>query len=219
MKTTATNLLLGGILAASLIVSGCSSSGYSKGDSASKGMDKTGSEIEAIVQQTDMTLGSLSNLVFAPAPDLVPQFKKFSSDTKKLSSLNKSVEDKAAEMKERAKAYFASWDQGMTNISNPDLRKKSEERRADVSNSFDELAQSLKKSKEAFTPFLSDLKDVEQMLSLDLTQGGIKSVESVAKSAIAHGTDLKEALTDAAGDVKTLAAKMSSSGPAPSSAK
>lgn len=215
MKTITKGFLCGTVVAAALIVNGCSSTGYSKGGDASKGLDKTGSEVESIVTQTDLTLTSLSNLVYKPAPDLVPQYKAFAGATKKLASLSDSVDKKATEMKERANAYFAEWDKGMTNIANPDLRKASEARRAEVSNAFDAVAESLRKSKDAFDPFLSDLQDIQQVLNLDLTQGGIKSVEKTAKSAIAHGEDLRAALTDAADDIRSLASKMSSQGPAP----
>jgi hypothetical protein len=215
MKTITKGLLCGSVLAAAVIISGCSSAGYAKGGDASKGMDKTGAEVESIVEQTELTLTSLSNLVYNPAPDLVPQYKEFAGATKKLGSLSESVDKKAGEMKERADAYFAEWDQGMTNITNADLRETSESRRAEVSGAFDEVAESLGKSKDAFDPFLSDLKDIQQVLELDLTQGGINAIQKTAKSAIAHGEDLRAALTDAAGDINDLAAKMSSQGPAP----
>lgn len=215
MKTITTSLLCGAVLSAALIISGCSSTGYSKGGDAAKGMDKTSTEVDAIVNQTTMTLTSLSNLVYSPAPDLVPQYKTFASATKKLMSLSDSLDKQASDMKQRADAYFAEWDKGMTNITNPSLRKASEERRANVSSAFDEAAGSLKKSKDAFDPFVSDLKDIQQVLSLDLTQGGIKSVQKTASSAIAHGQDLRAALTEAAKDIRSLASKMSSQGPSP----
>jgi hypothetical protein len=52
-------------------------------------------------------------------------------------------------------------------------------------------------------------------LELDLTQDGINAIQKIAKSAIAHGEDLRAALTDAGGDIRELASKMSSQGPAP----
>ena len=131
MKTITTGLLCGAILAVGILLNGCSSASYSKGGDASKGMDKTGNEVEAIVSQTELTLTSLSNIVFNPAPNLVPQYKSFASNTKKLESLSDSVDKKAAEMKDRATAYFSEWDKGMTNITNPDLRQTSESRRAE----------------------------------------------------------------------------------------
>jgi dGTP triphosphohydrolase len=215
MKTITKGLLCTSLVSVAVIISGCSSSGYSKGGSASKGMDKTGSQVEAVVTQTELTLTSLSNLVYNPAPDLVPQYKAFAGATKKLNSLSDNVDKQATQMKERADAYFAEWDAGMTNITNPDLRKTSESRRSEVSSAFDDVAESLGKSKDAFNPFLSDLKDIQQVLELDLTQGGIKSIQKTAKSAIAHGEDLRAALTEASGDIRDLAAKMSSQGPAP----
>jgi chromosome segregation ATPase len=215
MKTISKALLLGGCCAIALVITGCSSTGYSKGGDTSKGMEKTSTEVEAIVTQTDLTLTSLSNLVHHPAPDLVPQYKEFQAATKKLSALSDSVDEKAAEMKERADAYFADWDKGMTNITNPELRKTSEQRRTEVSSAFEEVAQSLKKSKSAFDPFLSDLKDIQQVLNLDLTQGGLKSISQTTKSALAHGADLRTALSEAAQDIRDLAVKMSSKGPAP----
>ena len=215
MKTNTKGLLCGSLLAAALVIVGCKTSGYTKGGSASKGMDKAGAEVEAIVTQTELTLTSLSNLVYNPAADLVPQYKAFAGATKKLGSLSDSVDKKAQEMRERAEAYFAEWDTGMTNISNPDLRETSEARRAEVSGAFDEVAESLGKSKEAFDPFLSNLKDIQQVLELDLTLGGIESIQKIATTAIAHGEDLRAALTDAAGDIRDLSAAMSSQGPAP----
>ena len=145
----------------------------------------------------------------------MPQYKAFAGATKKLNSLSDSVDKQGAVMRERADAYFSEWDAGMTNITNADLRKTSEDRRAEVSSAFDEVADSLGKSKDAFDPFLSDLRDIQQVLELDLTQGGINAIQKTAKSAIAHGEDLRAALTDASDDIRELAAKMSSEGPAP----
>lgn len=217
MKLTSKALICGSALAALavIITTGCASSGYSKGGNTAKGMDKTGMEVEAIVTQTDLTLSTLSNLVYSPATDLVPQYKAFAGATKKLTALSENVDKQASQMRDLADVYFAEWDAGTTNISNPDLRQTSEARRSEVSSAFDEAAESLKKSKAAFDPFLSDLTDIQQVLSLDLTQGGIQSIQSTAKSAIAHGEDLHAALTEAAGDIRELAAKMSAQGPAP----
>ena len=184
MKVITKGLACGCVLASALIISGCSSTGYSKGGNTAKGMSKTGAEVDAIVSQTELTLTSLSNLVYNPAPDLVPQYKSFEKATKKLSSLSKSVDDKALQMKERADAYFAEWDKGMTNISNADLRKTSEERRAVVSGAFEDVASSLKKSKEAFDPLLADLTDIQKVLSLDLTQGGLQAVRSSSRGSV-----------------------------------
>ena len=203
---------------AAVAISGCaSSSGYSKGGDAAKGMDKAAAEVQAIVQQTSLTLGSLSNLVNHPAPNLVPQYKEFTSATKKLTSLSESVDKKAADMRERGDAYFAEWNKGATNITNADLRKISEDRRNEVASAFAEVADSLKRSKDAFDPFLSNLRDIQQVLNLDLTQGGLRSIQSVAKTASENGQKLKGALTEAAEDIESLAGKMSSSGPAPKS--
>jgi hypothetical protein len=52
------------------------------------------------------------------------------------------------------------------------------------------------------------------VLNLDLTQGGIKSIEKVTKTAIEHGEDLRAALAQAAKDIQALATKMSAQGPA-----
>jgi hypothetical protein len=213
MKPIVNGILCATLLASAIIVSGCASSGYSKASDTSKGMDKAGNEVEAIVAQTQLTLTSLSNLVNHPAPDLVPQYKAFSSNTKKLASMSKSVDAKAADMKKRAAAYFKEWDKGMTNISNPELRATSESRRADVSSSFNQVASSLQRAKAAFDPFLLDLKDIQQVLDLDLTQGGIASIQKVAAEGIEHGEELRASLSDAAKQIQALAAKMSAQGP------
>lgn len=213
MKTMLKGFVCASAVLAAVMISGCASSGQSKASSTTKGLEAAATEVEEITTQTAVTLAALSNLVYHPAPDLRSQYKEFDSATKKLGSLSHSVDKKSDQVKARAAAYFEEWDRGATEISNEDLRAISERRRTDVSGSFDETVESLKKSKGAFDPFLSDLKDIQQVLSLDLTQGGIKSVLNIAEDATIHGVTLEESLAESAEHIRKLASKMSSAGP------
>jgi hypothetical protein len=215
MKTAVSGVIFGTVLTAAILVSGCASTG-SKASSTTRDMDQAANEVNAIVAQTDRTLTSLSNLVLHPAPNLVPQHREFTKDTQRLASLSARLDATAAQMEGRAEQYFKEWDEGTAKISNEQLRATSEERRADVSSAFDAVASSLQKSRAAFDPFLADLKDIRQVLNLDLTQGGIRSVQGVAMKAMAHGEELREELSAVAQNITRLSAKMAPQGPSES---
>ncbi len=191
-------------LIAVLAVGGCATGGSKSGASASSGMAKAGEGVEALATQTDVTMAALNDLVMNPG-NLSAQFKTYDSAVKKLTSqFNKAV-DQTTTMKTKAQAYFDQWQSSSTNIVNEDIRKINTERLEKVKNAFNEVEESLKTVKQDFNPFLSDLTDVRQALSLDLTPGGVKALSGVAEKAMPKGRKLKESLTEAAGDAKALA--------------
>jgi ABC-type transporter Mla subunit MlaD len=204
MKPTIPQLISGTILVTALALTGCATGGSKSGASTSSGMAKAGQGVEALATQTDVTMAALNDITMNPG-NLSAQFKTYDSAVKKLTSqFNKAVEQTAS-MKEKAQAYFGEWQTSSTNIVNEDIRKINTERLEKVKNAFKEVDESLKKVKEDFNPFLSDLNDVRQALSLDLTPDGVKALSGIAEKAMPKGQKLKESLTDAASDVKALA--------------
>ena len=79
--------------------------------------------------------------------------------------------------------YFAEWQKTITGIANESLRKKAQKRLDSVRGSYDKIAVSLKESGEKFQPFLSDLADIQKILSTDITAGGVKAVRGTVSSA------------------------------------
>jgi len=152
-------------------------------------------------------MSALNDLVLNPG-DQKAQFKKYDSAVKKLSSDYQKAVDRTTAMREKARAYFEQWQASSTNIVNEDIRKINEKRFEEVKEAFQDVDSSLKHVKEAYSPFLSDLNDIRQALSVDLTPGGVKAMAGIAEKAMPKGKNLKDALSQAAKDVKALGAKL-----------
>lgn len=204
MRTKIRQLITGAALIAAMAVAGCATGGSKSGASASSGMAKAGQGVEALATQTDVTMAALNDITMNPG-NLSAQYKTYDSAVKKLNSQFDKAVEQTAKMKEKAQAYFSEWQNSSTNIVNEDIRKVNTQRLEKVKAAFKEVDDSLKKVKEDFDPFRSDLNDIRQALSLDLTPGGVKSLSGIAEKAMPKGRKLKESLTEAAADVKALA--------------
>jgi predicted nucleic acid-binding Zn-ribbon protein len=213
MKMTIPVLFTGAILIASLALTGCASSGGSKaGASTSTGMTKAGEGVEALAAQTDVTMAALNDLVLNPG-DLPAQFKTYDKAVKKLSSEFQKAVDQTENMRKKADSYFQQWQADSASIANEEIRKLNTDRLEEVKKAFTEVDESLKQVKADYSPFLSDLNDIRQALSLDLTSGGVKALSGIAEKAMPKGKKLKDSLMQAAADAKHLGTKLASAVP------
>jgi hypothetical protein len=84
-------------------------------------------------------------------------------------------------MKTEGDAYFASWKQSLQQITDPDLRKKSEDRMAETRKHFDGVLASVTDARAAYDPFLKSLKDQWTYLGHDLNASGLASLKPDAE--------------------------------------
>jgi hypothetical protein len=86
-------------------------------------------------------------------------------------------------MKSRGAEYFSSWDTSIVQISSPELRQASIERRSKVMKDHDELNVSLSDIGSQLQPFMNNLRDVEAFLGTDLSPANVdKASEMIQKS-------------------------------------
>lgn len=189
---------------------GCATSGYEKSEKTSNSLQKAASEIQEGKEQVDAVLVALTDLVQNPAEDLRPQYKTFSKAYAKLVSISDTVDAKAKDMSASGQRYTTQWDTELAEIQNEDIHTRSEARRVAVSASLEKVKRQYQQTKTDFAPFMSDLKDVEKALSLDLTQAGLGTVRKVAKTTNSHGVDLQKSLDTLIWDMRELGVKMSS---------
>jgi len=203
------------ITAIAALLAGCASSGYEKGEKTASNLESAASEIELGKAQVQTALDALNDLMQKPSEDLRPQYKAFSSDVSKVVATGKRVNSKAEKMSAAGQAYADQWDEQMATISNPDIRARSEARKATVLASLAQVQAQYQQTKASYTPFISDMQDIDKALSLDLTPAGVDSLKSVAAQANSHGVDLIKALDSLTTDFRDLGAKMSPLTPKP----
>jgi hypothetical protein len=197
-------------LAAAILLTGCASSGYDKGNKAAANIQAAADLIAALPGQVDTTLTSLNDMIEKPQADLRPQYKQFSANMSKVESTGKSIAGARKSMAEKQKEFFAKWDEQMAQIKNEDIKARSQSRKDEVNKNMLAIKTSYAEAEMAFKPFMNDLKDVEKFLSVDLTTAGVAAIKDTAAKATQHAVPLKASAAKLAEDFKALGVSMSS---------
>lgn len=134
-------------------------------------------------EQLKTTLGALTTLTTQTKGDLRPAFDAFSAEVPKTEAAAAWTRARTTWMAGDGQRYFENWQQTIDAISNESLRKNAQKRLTVVKKSYAKVEASLKSAGEKFQPFLSDLTDIQKLLSQDVTAGGIKAVRDTVRDA------------------------------------
>ena len=151
-----------------------------------EGTVKAIGESRAQLQKTVATYNSITEMT---AKDLKGAYKDLGKD---IAESEKKVADgrpKVDEMNTAAEGYFAAWKASASAISDPDLRKRSEERLADAQARFGKIAVAGKDARLSFDVLMIDIKDQSKFLGLDLNASAIATLKpNAAKFNASAGT-------------------------------
>ena len=139
-----------------------------------EGTVKAVGESKAQLQKTVATYNSITEMT---ATDLKSAYKDLNKD---IAESDKKVADgrpKVDEMNTAAEGYFAAWKASAEAISDPDLRKRSEERLADARARFDKIALAGKDTRQGFDTLMTDIKDQSKFLGPDLNASAIATLK------------------------------------------
>jgi type IV secretory pathway TrbL component len=127
--------------------------------------------------QLQKTLTTYNSITEMTAKDLKTAYKDLNKD---VADSEKKVADgrpKVDEMNTAAEGYFAAWKASAEAISDPALRKRSEERLADARARFDKIAVAGKDARQSFDDLMKDVKDQSAFLGHDLNASAIASLK------------------------------------------
>lgn len=91
------------------------------------------------------------------------------------------VRKKLDEMKIEADAYFAGWSESLQEFDSENLRKRSESRMAETRSHFEKVLAAAGEARDAYEPFMTNLKDQWLYLGHDLNAEGIASLKPDAE--------------------------------------
>jgi len=131
-------------------------------------------ESRAQLQKTVATYNSITEMT---AKDLKSAYKDLGKD---VVDSEKKVADgrpKVDEMNTEAASYFAAWKASAAAISDPGLRKRSEERLTNAQLRFDKVAIAGKDTRHSFDTLMTDVKDQSTFLGHDLNASAIASLK------------------------------------------
>lgn len=142
-----------------------------------KTVENTMKTIDAARQQLDKTVAGYNSIMDQTAKDTKQAYKDLGKDITE--SEKKVAETKAVVdvMNAEADRHFAAWKESQASITDPALRKKSEDRLVDAQTRYQKIAGAGKDARQTFDTLMTDLKNQSAYLGNDLNPGAITSLK------------------------------------------
>lgn len=200
------------LLASSLFLGACSTTGNERSEKTSASISDVEQDISKVLQQINTTNTSLKSLTQSNPSDPKKSFKKYSDNVSKMGKSGEQLLEHTEKMRAQGKEYFEEWRTEGNNYTNPQIQSLSEQRRADLNTAFAEISNSSVGVKGALKAYMTDIEEINKYLSNDLTPAGIESISPVAASAIAAGESLKNSVMPVSQSLANAKAALSQAG-------
>ena len=152
---------------------------------------KTSDDVDKYVAQLDKTEQALASLTQAQGKDLRKRYESFSREINSLEETQKQATSDIEQMKSTGSEYFSAWDTSIAQISNPELKQASTERRSKIMKDHDDLAASLNDIASQLQPFMSTLHDLKAFMEIDLSPENIGKASAMIQKSQADALALK----------------------------
>jgi hypothetical protein len=204
------SLIIPAAFAGLLVLSGCNTAPYDKGDSASRSYRDGSWEVQGESRTLDAVMNSLNNLVNQSAADLKPQYARFDQTLYQLEDMTSRNDRAASRIQVRNSEYLESWNHEISTMSFEAIRERSEARKNDVSQHFDTVNRRYAEARSTVEPLIDYLNDIRRALSADLTQSGLQNVKPIVLNANANARKVQDALGRLSTELAATSASMSS---------
>lgn len=182
-------------LIASFALSGCaSSSGLERSEAIQTSMDRVDEDVERIISQVNSVNSALNELTRQGQGDIRGAYDRFAEQVSQLRDMESEFENNTNRMESNAENYFEGWSRSDDQYENPEIQRRSEERRNQISQRYERVSQNSATVKEVLRSYVTDVNEIESYLSNDLTSQGINSIASISNDAVNEGEQLKNEL-------------------------
>lgn len=188
---------------------GCATTGPQRQAKATSSMEDAKGELVLTKAQVRATMASLNTLVGQPVTDLGTKYKQFVKEVKNTDKRATSLRKQTERMNTQSGSYFDTWQTELETIQNPDIRKRSEERRAKAFDSYKKIDTTMQGANESLVPFISDLQDIQRYLGNDLTAQGITAIADVVNKTNTDAETVEKKLDAVITEIDRVAAEMS----------
>jgi hypothetical protein len=195
MKILASKRLTG-LLGGLALVAACQSGGHQDVEATSSRMDALKTNVETLKSQVSAAAASLADLVSKADTDPKPAYDKYTKDSKAVDGSYNAAASRLTDVRTDADKLFKAWEERTKTITDPDLQKRSEERRANLSKSLDEVMQTTQKALDETKTFVASNNDLVKYLGQDLTPAGIKGVADKSKAQTKASSSIGDKLDD-----------------------
>jgi chromosome segregation ATPase len=152
---------------------------------------KTSDDVDKYVAQLDKTEQALSAVSQAQGNDLKKRYESFSREISSLEQAQKQATSDIDEMKSTGSEYFSAWGTSIAQMSNPELKQASTERRSKIMKDHEDLAASLNDIGSQLQPFMSTLHDLKAFMETDLSPDNIGKASAMIQKSRSDALALK----------------------------
>jgi hypothetical protein len=196
-----------------LALAACQSTGSDSVEATSTRMTTLSTNVQALKAKVTSNATTLNDVVAKADSDPKTAFATFKSDTDALNDAYAGAQSRLAEVQSEATTMFADWSKRSSEITDPDLKKASEERRAALSKTIEGVTSAMKPAMEELKGYTAASKDLVTYLSQDLTAPSIKAVGSKAKTHAKDAESINKKLDDVLSSAEKAAAQFATAKP------
>ncbi len=142
-----------------------------------KTVENTVKSIDTTRQQLEKTVAGYNSIMDQTAKDTKDAYKGLGKDINESEKKVAEARLKVDEMNAEADRHFTAWKESTAAITDPALRKRSEERLADAQVRYQKIAAAGKDTRQTFDTLMTDLKNQSTYLGNDLNAGAIDSLK------------------------------------------
>ena len=145
-----------------------------------KSVDTTTRSIESTRAQLDKTVAGYNSIIDQTATDTKDAYKDLGKNITESEKKVAEAKSKVDEMNAEAESHFAAWKTSTAAISDPALRKKSEEQMVDSQAKYQKIAAAGRDARQHFDALMTALKNQSSYLGSNLNPSGIASLKPEA---------------------------------------
>jgi Protein of unknown function (DUF2959) len=159
--------------------------------------------------QIQKTMAAYDTVLAADTKDRRGAYKKLQKEMANTEKKRVDVAERSKEMNAQADTVFKNWEGSTAAISNPDLRKRSEDRLAQTKERFGAIRNTGQEATALYGPFMKSLQDQVTFLGNDLNASAVASLAPDAAKLKASAAELYTAIdkTTAAANANIAALK------------
>ena len=160
---------------------------------AEKLRERAGETVDAMRAarlQVGSTLAEYNTILEGEAEDNRAAYKQLQKALTKSEESAVDVLSAIGRMEEVANEYFESWEGSLAGFSSEDMKARSKERLADTQERYQNILRAARESGQAFSPFVTQLKDQILFLGHDLNPSAIAALAPDAEKLNAQATEV-----------------------------
>jgi hypothetical protein len=151
-------------------------------------------EVQKGRDQVQRAMDALSALTSGGDANLAKNYKTYTKEVDGMTKTAETTKARAEDMKTRREAYLAEWEKKKQEVTSPEIQAHMQARAEQIKATFEGLQPAGDALREAFPPFLTELQDIQKLLSVDLSASGVAAAAPIGQKAVEHGNVVLQSL-------------------------